>query len=573
MIKNLFYFSGIFLLACLFRLTNLDYIEFKTDEAINLLLASHPLFGHPFPYGGTVSSLGVLNPPLFNYILFPLTLINQDPKFISFFIGLINSIAIAFYYLIVKRYYGLSIALISSSLFSLSPWAILFSRKIWMQDLIIPFFIPVFYSIHKLIVEKKSIYWLPYTIFSLFLIQLHQASLIFITILTLFLLFQKTKLNFKYIMIGLLIGLIPLIPYLTYELKNGCPDCSALISTKEKLKSRSLEIFSRPLQIMSQGNFRHILGDDTLTFANKFPLAETLRRVFYLEYIFALAGLLIFIKKYKNFRFLAFNIILLPFAYFILKFEPFMHYFIITIPLLFLFLAVALNFFISKESFLLKNGARILLLLLVIASIAFNNALIELLRERGALKGDYGSSYYLTEREIKNKLKKFEKEPNYNETYLLSFIPLSYVYGYQPLGRMLYSDVTYKEVLGLENDLRESPENPRVKQKLIAFYTKDEPNLENLDLLKEKASNIPQYEPLYKEVLGDYLSKNFKKEYVWHEGGFRFFYPEHWTVTEIKDEIIVSDDNYSLSIFADGNSRLNKKSSILDEIIKSLRPL
>lgn len=563
----------IFLSAAVFRLTNLDLIEFKTDEAINLLLSSRPLFEHPFSPGGTVSSLGVLNPPLFNYILFPLVATNPDPKFIAFFIGTINSIAIVFYYLIVKRYYGLSIALIFAVLFSLSPWAILFSRKIWMQDLLIPFFVPVFYSIHKLILEKKSIYWLPYTVFSLFLIQLHQASLIFISILTLFILFQKVKLNFKHIAFGLLIGLIPLVPYLSYELKNGCPDCSTLLLTREKLNSRSFEIFSRPLQIMSQGNFRHILGDDTLTFANKFPLAETLRRVFYLEYFLVLAGFLIFIKRYKNFRFLAFSVILLPIIYFALKFEPFMHYFIIAMPLLFLFLAVALNFFISKENFFLKNGARILLVLLIVASIAFNTAFFELLRERGALKGDYGSSYYLTEQEIKKKLKKFENKPNYNETYLLSFVPLSYVYGYQPLGKILYPDITYEEVLSIESQLRQNSNDPRIKQKIIAFYTKNKPTPETLDILREKSSRISQYETIYKDVLGDYLSKNFKKEYVWYEGRFRFFYPEHWKVKKEIDRVLISGDGYSFSINENGQVMSEKKTKDIENISASIRPL
>ena len=103
--KILIVFFGIFLLSLFFRITNLDLMEFKTDEAVNLLLAARPLFGHAFPPGGTVSSLGILNPPLFNYILLPIILINLDPKFVTFFIGLINSLAVALFFLIVRRYY------------------------------------------------------------------------------------------------------------------------------------------------------------------------------------------------------------------------------------------------------------------------------------------------------------------------------------------------------------------------------------------------------------------------------------------------------------------------------------
>lgn len=70
-LKDLIFFLIIILSALIFRITNLRLIEFKVDEAINLFLASRSLFGQSFPPGGTVSSIGILNPPLFNYFLLP----------------------------------------------------------------------------------------------------------------------------------------------------------------------------------------------------------------------------------------------------------------------------------------------------------------------------------------------------------------------------------------------------------------------------------------------------------------------------------------------------------------------
>lgn len=549
----------IFFLALIFRVTNIDLIEFKADEAINLLLALNPTFG------GTVSSLGVLNPPLFNYILFPIALINSDPKFVVFFIGLLNAAAIALLYLIVKKYYGLTIALIFGVLFSLSPWAIIYSRKIWMQDLIIPFFVPVFYSIHKLAIDKKTVYWVPYTIFCLFLIQLHQISIIFVGLLTFFLILKKVNLNWKYISIGIIIGVLPLLPYVTHQLNNNCPDCQALISARGRLTNeRSLETFQRPWQILSQGNFRFILGNDTLTFAQKFPAVDFIRRIFYLEYLLIPLGLFLFAKKFKNLRFISFTVALLPITYFALKIEPFMHYFIITIPFLFLFLAVAINSFLCS---------RLLLSSLAITSIVFNFAFFELLRSKGSLQGDYGTVYHITEKEVRQTLTEFEKREEYNEIYLSSFIPLSYVYGYQPLGKILYSNISYENVLALESKLRQGSKDPRVKQKIISFYTKEKPNLETLDFLHEKASNIPQYEPLYRQILGEYLSINFKKEYIWHEGGFRFFYPEHWKIENETKSLKIIADQYELSINSDGKVSSSLKTKDVEDLQKSIRPL
>ena len=111
--------------ALLFRVTNLDLIEFKTDEAVNLLLTAQPIFGHDFVSGGTVSSLGFQNPPIFNYILFPIALTSLDPQIVSLAIALINVAAILGFYFLVKRYYSLATAVIASLLISFSPWAIL----------------------------------------------------------------------------------------------------------------------------------------------------------------------------------------------------------------------------------------------------------------------------------------------------------------------------------------------------------------------------------------------------------------------------------------------------------------
>lgn len=74
--QNALFFLIIVALSSIFRLTNLDLVEFKADEASNLLLATRIFFDHPLPYAGTATSVGILNPPFFIYLLIPLTLIS-----------------------------------------------------------------------------------------------------------------------------------------------------------------------------------------------------------------------------------------------------------------------------------------------------------------------------------------------------------------------------------------------------------------------------------------------------------------------------------------------------------------
>lgn len=549
LLKGPFLFVLILLFSLAFRITNLDLIEFKTDEAVNLLLASRPLFGHPFAPGGTISSIGILNPPLFTYLLFPLTAVSLDPRWISFFIGFINSLAIAFLFLIIRKYYNQTIALIASIFMAFSPWAIIYSRKIWTQDLLIPFFVPFYYSFHKLLVEKKQIFWIPYTVLALFLIQLHQIVIIFVGILTFFLLLEKVRINFKYILIGGIIGVIPLIPYAFFEINNNCPDCKAFILAKNRLSSqRSLELFMRPLQITNQGNFRFILGDDTLTFSQKFSFVDMLRRIFYIEYLLMPLGLFLFYKNYKKYKSIAYSAALLPIAYFLLKIEPFMHYYIIIVPILFIFLGVSFNYLFSNKNWFLKTASLIVLLLILFESVAFDFSFFSLLKDQGSTKGDYGSTYQNARKETENRLSIFKNYPDYEEIKLTNYIPLDYAYGYMPLGKILYGDVRKKDIPLLDNKLKTDSKDPRVKQKILAFYTKEEPDIKTIDLLREKSFTIKQYDDIYKTILANYLSINLKKEYISENFGFRFFYPQHWHVSETSELLEIKGDYILIKI-------------------------
>lgn len=495
-------FLIIIMFAAVFRTTNLALVEFKNDEAINLFLASRPLFGHPFPPGGVVSSVGILNPPLLNYLLFPFTLITLDPKMISFFIGLLNSLAVGLLFLLIKRYYDLSTALIASSLLAFSPWAILFSRKIWAQDFILPLLIPLLYYLHKILIEKKMVYWVPYVITSLFLLQLHQPTLIFLLLLNGFLLLRKVKFNRRYIAIGFFIGIMPLVPYLIYILKNITADPQAFMLIKDKFSHQFFPlIFFRPFQIMSQGNFHHILGEDMIVFANEFPFVYHLRRLFYIEYLLLPFGTFIFWKKFPQFRFFVYVALGLPTIYFFLHFETFIHYFIVLIPFLFIFLASGLVFLLQHTNRFLKALSLLIFLALIITSITFNLTFFRLLNKQKAFKGDYGISFITAEQNVKKPLEKYKNDKAYQEMVLAGYLPKNIIYENLPVARMIFSyDETKSRLPALEERLKQVPEDPRVQNELIVFYTSSLPTEETMKFLKEKSLNLPGYKPIYDEV-------------------------------------------------------------------------
>lgn len=534
--KNILLFLLIICISAVFRVTYLDLIEFKVDEAVYLYLAAQPLFGHPFPAGTSALSIGALNFPLFNYFILPFAAISLDPRFISFCIGLLNSIGIGLFFLIVKKYYGLTNALISSLLFAVAPWSIIFSRKIWIPDVIFIFFIPFFYSLHKIIIDKNYSYWSIYCIFSLFLIQLHPSALFFLLLTTIFLLLQKPKIPIFSVIIGIVIGIIPALPYILYEILNNCPECYAYLNAKDKLAtSHSFLVFIRPLQIINSGDFRFVVGDDFLKLSTQFPLIYRLKSVFYLEYIFLPLSMIIFWKQYKHLRFFIYSCALLPLGYFLLKTEPLIHYYVIIMPLLFLFIAVGFSF-LFKLGKTIKVISFAILVLFIVISIGFNYSLFRILDEKKGLNGDYGAAYIVNKIATENRFSHIQNDKNYREIILMSYIPQDLLLGNLPLSKILYSySSTKKNLLTLDAELKRNPTDIRIQNELIAFYSHTTPTEELIKKLRNKLIQNPEYAPIFRQVYGLYLRKNYKNAYGSSNLGFSFEYPSHWNFSAPQD--------------------------------------
>jgi 4-amino-4-deoxy-L-arabinose transferase-like glycosyltransferase len=128
--------------AAVARLLWLDLMEFKADEAEACRLALHALghsetgVGKYFPTSGTVSSLGFSFPPLFIYVLALPLAFGRNPVAAAGFIAITNVVAVWLSYVAGKLYFSARVGRISAALFALSPWAIVYSRKIWAPNLL-----------------------------------------------------------------------------------------------------------------------------------------------------------------------------------------------------------------------------------------------------------------------------------------------------------------------------------------------------------------------------------------------------------------------------------------------------
>lgn len=413
-----------FLLSSIFRLSNLNLIEFKSDEATTVYQIVQ-FFDQPYLIQrGLISGTGVYNFPLFSYLMIGLGIWSQDPQFLSGIIALINSLLVGIFFLFVKRYYDFITALVASLLLAFSPWAILFSRKIWAQDLIFLFLIPVLYLLHELILKKNTKVVLPLFLLLVLLAQLHGSGLFILAITIVVLLILRIRVDPKKAILGALIGLIPILPYLIFQINSNpaCPDCEAFVKYQQSVRSFDSLNFLRPFQIISGLGFHFVLGRSYVDFIATYPQVDQFKYIFATAIPVTLAGMLLIIKE-RKYLYLVIYFVAIPFLYFITKTQSYMHYFVMIIPVSILLFAKAVtSAFTTAHIKFLKASIIVYFLIFLISNIIFTTYFYNFIGSKKDIEGDYGPVYSLTKEFVEKETRIYQHLPHYKELRSFSYI-------------------------------------------------------------------------------------------------------------------------------------------------------
>ena len=413
---------ALFLSAGFFRIFFLDLIEFKADEAFTIYEMEN-FFSSPYLMQvGPISSTKVYNPPLYNYLMIVLSSVSREPQFISFLIALINSICIPLFYLVVKKFYPAKIALIASVLMALSPLSILYSRKIWNTNLLMPFCLAYFYFLHQIALknDKKAYFGL---FLSLILASQIHLSSFFLTLAILGTLFiLKKKINIKTTLLGVIIALIPVISYLYRQVTSNpiCIDCQAILNYQSSNLSFDPGNFIRQFQIIGGIYFWDSLGTDYNLFLSNYPIIKFLNFVFTLEYLIPLIGIFLLIKYKSKYLFIPLILGLMATILFLTRTPSYIYHTIVASPLIFVFYALSLEnlekFFKSKKIVLL------IFLIILISNIIFEIFFYKFLSEKKTIQGYYGPIFKITKEFVENKLAPYKDLPNFERIKIYGYV-------------------------------------------------------------------------------------------------------------------------------------------------------
>ncbi|MCC6802199.1 MAG: glycosyltransferase family 39 protein [Anaerolineae bacterium] len=223
--QHLFGLALILLAAGLLRFGNLDSSEFWYDEATMSTLAQSMADGESFPLLGIVSSAHIPNPPTGIYLLVVPYLISSDPMFAVVFIAALNVIGVGLLWLIAYRYFRPSVAMIAGLLYAVSPWAVVYSRKIWGQDMHTPLILAGFLLGLYGFVEKKR--WaqalcLPVLVFAM---QIHFAAWALLPAYVWLLWIERKRISWSAVVISIGLALLTLAPYIAGVIQTpGSPN-------------------------------------------------------------------------------------------------------------------------------------------------------------------------------------------------------------------------------------------------------------------------------------------------------------------------------------------------------------
>ncbi|HVC32309.1 MAG TPA: glycosyltransferase family 39 protein [Chloroflexota bacterium] len=211
------------------RLGWLGLIEFENDEAWALTVASEIARGQAYPLVGIGSSLGIPNAPFFVYLMALPGLVGRNPALATGLIGLLGTAAVAATYGFASTLFDQVTAVSAALLYAVSPWGIVYSRKVWGQDAL-PLFVTLgFWALFASLLTGRCRLIAPGVVLLTLATQLHPTA--FFLAAPAFVLvvgaiaqgWPRSWRSIRWLGLGLIGAAIVESPFLVWQTRHGWP--------------------------------------------------------------------------------------------------------------------------------------------------------------------------------------------------------------------------------------------------------------------------------------------------------------------------------------------------------------
>ncbi len=390
-------------LAAFLRFYNLRYMEFNYDQAKNSYLALEILRNGPIPNSCLPSSVGICNPPFFLYLLLPAIIISTDPIFLTAYIAFFNVLTVLLLFFFVRKFFNEKTALIAAAFLAVNPWAIIFSRTIWQQNVLMFFVLLFFWSLFSFWQDKKStsiiwaMLWLGITT------QIHQLGILLIIPFIIALILGRKNLLFKNFLIGLLLIIILYFPFVLFEINHDWYSLENIFTYQASPAHLAIESLIYPLQLVTTRGFNYTFGSDYQHFLSgtaNWPLLDGLLLI-----MVAAALLYYLLKKSTQNKFLLIWFLILPLFLLWTKSQVYQHYFILGLPAGIIIISDFLNRLTEKINHKIwRIVAQIIIFIIIFYQAMFSFSYLTYLQDNPCINGNHSQGYAFKLENIKKQL-------------------------------------------------------------------------------------------------------------------------------------------------------------------------
>lgn len=387
------------------RLSFLGLIEYKADEALTVLSLKQFWQQPHVIQAGLVSSTGARNFPLFQYLLIPVARISTDPRWLSGCIGLISVIMIGWFFVVNRQAFGEKVAGIAALLLAVAPYPVLYSRKIWAQDLIWLLAVPIYALMLR--VRRKRGQPLELFVLGLLLVlqaQLHGSGIFFLLIAGGYLVFKRVR--WWWVVMGMMVGWLTALPYiwLQFDSTPRFPDLTAYQQMAAKtINAPDIKHLILPFEYLTNWGWVDIMGPmDYQAFVATTPA----QGVGMLAGVVAALGLGYGVYRAisdKANRMLVGLMGGMVGLYFVMSVPARLHYYQILAPYIAVTCALGLMKLFKSQPLLLGPTIR----LIVLADVLFTGMFWRYLTIRQGVMGDYGVPYQFSEPRVRQAIQPY----------------------------------------------------------------------------------------------------------------------------------------------------------------------
>jgi 4-amino-4-deoxy-L-arabinose transferase-like glycosyltransferase len=274
--------GALVVLAGWLRLRHLGLAEFKADEAIALRIGHDILHGDIRTVGLTSSS-GAANPPLYVYLVAAMLGISNNPLFATAVVAVLAVIAVGLTYVVLRGRFGAGVALLSVAFFATAPWAVLYGRHLWQQDLLPTVTVALLWSLFVMLERGASRVVLLVPILLSIAIQLNLSAVALALPVLAVLAYRARTIRWALLAAGVVIGLVLLGPWLAHDAKHGFHDVVVIAENgrghgASARGTGTIEAIRQTVHLVGAGGWSFVVGASRRAFADDAGAAWTFGR-------------------------------------------------------------------------------------------------------------------------------------------------------------------------------------------------------------------------------------------------------------------------------------------------------